>query len=170
MKEEFLEFNVGKKDSFLNSKRYRSDNEFPVTSNRYNEPKVNFRDEDNHDLYVTDKLYNKMKYDILQMPDYVPTFKKEDLDMNLFKYNYKENVRSFKPFVTNGGRTMSFTVQSDVFIDNNSFFLNLRVTNPNPHNYLQYDQSLIKNLTITNNSELIEEIFDYALIEEYLFF
>jgi hypothetical protein len=60
---------------------------------------------------------------------------------------------------------MSFTVQSDVFTDNNYFVLNLMITNPNKNNWLQYDQSPLKNITITNNSQLIEEIFDYNIIE-----
>lgn len=34
------------------------------------------------------------------------------------------------------------------------------------NNYLQYDINPIKHLTITNNSQLVEEIFDYALIED----
>jgi hypothetical protein len=60
---------------------------------------------------------------------------------------------------------MSFTVQSDVFTDNNYFVLNLMITNPNKNNWLQYDQSPLKNITIKNNSQLIEEIFDYNIIE-----
>jgi hypothetical protein len=71
------------------------------------------------------------------MPDLVPTFKKDDLETNFFKYNYKENTRSFKPLITNEGKVMSFTIQSDTFIDNNFFVLNMLITNPNINNWLR---------------------------------
>jgi hypothetical protein len=96
-----FEFNVGGENKFLNKKTYRNTNEFPVTNNKYNDYNNNFRDEDNKDLFMTDRHYNKLKYDILQLPDMVSSYKKEDLEANFFKYNYKENIRSFKPLVTN---------------------------------------------------------------------
>lgn len=79
----------------------------------------------------------------------------------------RENIRSYKPIITNEGKTMTFQIQSDTFMDNESFILNLMIYNMNINNYLQYDLSPIKHITITNNSSVIEEIFDYDIIEEY---
>lgn len=162
---ENLEYNIGNKN-FLKVKKHRPKNEFSVLNYRNGDYEdINLREEDNMNKYEFDRMQNKIKYDILELPDYVSKFSKENLESNFFKYNYKENIRSFKPIITNEGKKISFTIQSDVFIDNNFFVLNLMITNPNLNNWLQYDQSPIKNITITNNSQLIEEIFDYALIE-----
>ena len=91
-----LEFNVGEK-KFLGVKRFRINDEFPVFRRKYQEG-VNFREEDNKDMFLTDRHFNKLKYDILQLPDLVTKY---DKDSNFFKYNYKEQIRSFKPIVTN---------------------------------------------------------------------
>lgn len=84
----------------LGRKTYRKDlTEFYVFRRQFNESKRLLYDEYNKDLTDYDSRLNKLTYDLFQLPDYVTDYSREKLETNFFNYNYKENVRSFKPTV-----------------------------------------------------------------------
>lgn len=81
-----------------------------------------------------------------------------------YDYKIKNKDKQFIPTVFEGGSKLSFSIYSDEFIDPMSLFLELTVINTNLNNYLQFDMSPIKRLTIINNGRVIEDIVDYHLI------
>jgi hypothetical protein len=155
------EINVGQAN-VLGRKTRRPENEIAVYDLNQSRLPTYYKFDDSGNY---DKLENKLKYDMIDLND-IPKYNTEDLKFNMFRYNIRENTRSFKPIITNEGKLISFNIHSDVFVDANDFSLNLKITNPNPNNYLQYDLNPIKSITLSNNSEIIEEIFNYSLVED----
>ena len=114
-------------ETFLQKKTSRPPYEETILGVSKDRSRVDYRAEDNVDMFVKHEYKDKLRYDILQLPDVIAKNALADTELNTFRYNLRENIRVIKPIIYNEGRSLTFTLNSDVFVVNKHSNLRIEI-------------------------------------------